>query len=125
MSAVTIVIVIIVVIILFTYFYHMYKNWKKNKKKFQWPPEKLPCPDYWVHEGNGACKNPFGLGLGYSNTTIPETDWDFRKKSPACAKPNAPGCLKYKRDFANKTQNPWFGIAQKCHKNPGNCYVPA
>ena len=101
MSAVTIVIVIIVVIILFTYFYHMYKDWKKNKKKFQWPPEKLPCPDYWVHEGNGLCKNPFGLGLGTKNPMIPDTQYDFRT-NPACAKPNSPACLRAKRNLGKQ-----------------------
>ena len=126
MSAVTIVIVIIVVIILFTYFYHMYKTWKKNKVKYQWPPEVLPCPDYWINEGNGICKNPFGLGLSENGDfkTGPIDQWDFSKKSPACQKPNSRGCLDYKAKWAVRTQNPWFGVRKGCGKNPGNCYSP-
>ena len=126
MSAVTIVIIIFVVIILFTYFYHMYKSWKKNEKKYQWPPEVLPCPDYWIHKGNGVCENTFGLGLGASQNT---KGYPLQSKTfstmPGCDKPNSKTCLNQKRQWANLTQNPWFGIAPQCHENPANCYVPS
>ena len=129
MSAVTIIIVIIVVIILFTYFYHMYKNWKKTKKKHTWPPEVLPCPDYWVNQGNGICKNPYGLGLSDMNGTFktgPIDSVDFTKQGGGvCQKPKSRGCLDYKAKWATGTQNPWFGVRKGCHKNPGNCYSPA
>jgi len=104
----------------------MFQSMNKNKEKHLWPPEVLPCPDYWVHQGNGVCKNTFGLGLGQAGDfkSGPMDSYDFGK-TPGCTKPNSSTCLEHKRNWANRTQNPWFGIANKCSQNPANCYIPA
>jgi len=44
------------------YYYRQWQNYKEEQAKLTWPTSISPCPDYWVHEGNGQCKNPFKVG---------------------------------------------------------------
>ena len=53
---------VISVIFLVLYYYVQYRNWKNQQSILTWPIEINQCPDYWISEGNGICRNKFNLG---------------------------------------------------------------
>ena len=45
--------------------YHYYQEWKtssEEKSKLTWPRKISPCPDYFISDNAGGCKNTYNLG---------------------------------------------------------------
>lgn len=62
MDTLTTVLSVIAVLCVALYYYKQYKNYVTEQQKQTWPINISACPDYWVHEGDNKCKNPFGVG---------------------------------------------------------------
>ena len=62
MDAFSIVLIVGSIIFLIVYYYRQYKEWKKEQSGITWPRVYNQCPDYWVSEGKGICKNQFNIG---------------------------------------------------------------
>merc|ERR1711990_519861 len=124
MGVFTIVLIIIVIIILCIYFYLEYVSYSKNSKKAKWPPpgRPLPCPDYWHHKGNQICVNISKQGTGYPSGVKYVPEFDFKTLRGCLGKnPNNKTCLRSKCNFAQVSNNPWFGVQPNC-KESGRCY---
>jgi len=81
MDPFTIVLLVGTIIFLIVYYIRQYNAWKKEQDKLTWPREYNQCPDYWVDESNGICRNQFNLGKcpkGPSGV-LPEGKIDFKK----------------------------------------------
>ena len=68
MDKVTAIITILAILFLVIYFYNQYKKWKQIQSKLTWPREYNQCPDYWISESKGVCRNKFNLGKCPSNS---------------------------------------------------------
>ena len=126
MSALTIILIIIVVILVILYLYRIISNYRKSyKKRNKWPPigSPLPCPDYWIDKGSGACENTFLLGTGQGNSPDPIKSMNFNSYGGCAGQPNSKSCLNNKCTWARNTNNPWFGVLGGC-KEGQNCYCP-
>ena len=44
------------------YYYLQYQAYKKQQDEKTWPENIAECPDYWVNEGNGNCRNIQNIG---------------------------------------------------------------
>ena len=62
MDTVSIVLFAGAFIFLAVYYYRQWSAYKEEQDKLTWPRMVLPCPDFWVHEGNGVCRNVHNIG---------------------------------------------------------------
>jgi hypothetical protein len=78
----------------------------KLKRTTAWPPEVGNCPDYWVQEGNGVCKNVLNLGNGTceANVNFSGSEWQGE------------GGLKKKSEWAKNCGVIWDGISGDSYK---------
>ena len=44
------------------YYYLQYQRYNKEQADKTWPENIADCPDYWVNEGNGNCRNTHNIG---------------------------------------------------------------
>jgi hypothetical protein len=117
-------IVIIIIVLLLYFIYQLYNFFSYAPES--WPPwgRPLPCPDYWIHKGNNVCMNPLQLGTGYPDGKKIISEYNM-SRLPGClsGKENSKECLRAKCDFAQVSNNPWFGVQPNC-KETGKCYCP-
>ena len=122
-----IIFIIIIIVILLIYFIFEIINYRKVSNTNRWPPwgRPLPCPDYWIHKGNNICVNPFNLGTNYPKGSKYIDEYDM-KKLPGCLNNHlgSKECLISKCNFAQKSNNPWFGVQPNCIDS-GKCYCPS
>ena len=126
MEALTIVLIILVSIVLITYFVLEYLAFRTYSQKRKWPPvgRPLPCPDYWIHKGNNVCVNITKQGTGYPDGQAYVPEFDMKTLRGCIGKnPNNKTCLRSKCNFAQITNNPWFGVQPNCVES-GRCYCP-
>jgi hypothetical protein len=126
MEIITIILLIIVIIILVIYFINEYLVFSRTKNKNRWPPwgRPLPCPDYWVHVGNNICVNPHKQGTGYPKGSKYIDKFDMKTLRGCLGRnQNNKLCLRSKCNFAQVSNNPWFGVQPNCVES-GRCYCP-
>tara|TARA_Y100001970_G_C14205273_1_gene843576 strand:- start:1073 stop:1396 length:324 start_codon:yes stop_codon:yes gene_type:complete len=83
-----------------------WKNFYRDMKNIKLPPWKNNCPDYWLMEGNGKCRNIHRLGRC---ATEDDGIIDFNKP-PFTGKDGD----KNKCRIAKTCNIPWTGIDDKC-----------
>ena len=52
----------ILVVCLIYYYYKQWKSYSKHQSKLTWPRKISECPDYFISDNNGGCKNTYNLG---------------------------------------------------------------
>jgi hypothetical protein len=126
MGVISIILIIVVIIILLVYFIFEYLEYNKTSKLRKWPPigRPLPCPDYWLHKGNNVCVNVHKQGTGYPDGQKYVPEFDMKTLSGCLGRnQNNKRCLRSKCNFAQISNNPWFGVQPNCVES-GRCYCP-
>ena len=102
-----IVLGLVISIVLFNvlFFYFKWRNFNKKFKSLKIPPWIPKCPDYWIMEKEGICRNVNNLGTCAKNSTIDFNNSKFKGRD---------GNLN-KCKLAHNCNISWTGIDKLCH----------
>jgi len=95
------------------YYYRVWQSYKDEQSKLTWPRHINNCPDYWVDEGSGNCRNVFNIGNCPKSKTgilIPQGTTNFNNFLYT----NEFDGNKNKCRWAKRCKASWEGIDKMC-----------
>tara|TARA_B100001093_G_scaffold452749_1_gene461009 strand:- start:7339 stop:7692 length:354 start_codon:yes stop_codon:yes gene_type:complete len=94
------------------YYYLQYQSYNKEQANKTWPENIADCPDYWVNEGNGNCRNTHNIGKCPKDSKGKRVNQGVMNFDSATYKGDQGAVNKCR--WAKKCHVSWEGVDQNC-----------
>ena len=102
---------VVLVGLLIYYYYQQYTSYTETQSTLTWPRKISECPDYFISDGKGGCKNTYNLGTCPSVDGVLQPNATVKFDSAEFTGDDA----KYNKcRWAKNCQVSWEGIDTSC-----------